>query len=391
MKQEAITRLQEAEQVLNDIAAANCARDVAFFENKWIEQRTRQLDVMTESQNEKRERLQVMLALEEELILARDRLKGIQQKRRRARTEADRNELLSLPATVANIEEQIEAMATALGGAEFRELAGVTKNKKNALLALSLARGNLYEAKVGLVEARLRRHRHSGARLQQYLAKHLGDKTRNVRDKYNTYMRRVDKYGLDFSDAVQPDAPDLARVMAMSLDDPFWNRGELDPVDGEDEDINRVGIENFLSRRSAGEELRRIGREARQMTAWANLYYDRVVALGVKVTRAVGVVRSRLMSLYTIVKKQACKLWKQWGRDLPQQIQETATYVHGQNAQDEILKEKFRTVAAWADQEWKTLASKPMIQAEEPDMYEEAEDLYYENFYDMNGEMLQYL
>jgi hypothetical protein len=33
---------------------------------------------------------------------------------------------MSLPATVANIEEQIEAMATALGGAEFRELAGAT-------------------------------------------------------------------------------------------------------------------------------------------------------------------------------------------------------------------------------------------------------------------------
>jgi hypothetical protein len=70
-RNEAIKRLQEAEQVLNEIATANRARDVPFFENMWNEQRTRQLDAMTESQKEKRERLQVMLALEEELISAR--------------------------------------------------------------------------------------------------------------------------------------------------------------------------------------------------------------------------------------------------------------------------------------------------------------------------------
>ncbi|EGG00362.1 uncharacterized protein MELLADRAFT_93351 [Melampsora larici-populina 98AG31] len=331
-----------------------------------------------------------MLGLEEELILARERLKGIQLKRRRARTQADNIDLMSLPTTVANIEEQIEAMASALGGAEFRRLAGATKDQNNALLTLSLARALLYEAKVGLVEARLRRHRHTGTRLQQYLAKHLGDKTKNVRTKYHTYMRRVDSYAIDFPDAVQPQSPELAEVMAMTLDDPFWNRGELDPAAGEEDDMNRIGIESFLSRRSAGEELRRIGREARQMTAWSNMYYERVVALGRKVDEAVGSIQSRLRSLYNIVKRQTCKLWKQWGRDLPQQLQDTATYLEGQHDLDEALKEKFATVTSWADQEWKTLAEKPIIQAEEPDLYEHAEDLHYENLYDMNGELLDY-
>jgi hypothetical protein len=122
-----------------------------------------------------------------------------------------------------------------------------------------------------------------GARQQQYLSKHLGDKTKEVRVKYNTYVRRVDKYALDFPDAVQPQRPELAGVMAMTLEDAFWNRAELDPAAGEEGDLNRIGIQSFLSRRSAGEELRRIGREARQMTAWANMYYERVVALGRKV------------------------------------------------------------------------------------------------------------
>ncbi|EGF99819.1 uncharacterized protein MELLADRAFT_94087 [Melampsora larici-populina 98AG31] len=387
-RQEAIKRLAEAEQVLNEIAAVNRAHNHSFFENKWNEQRTRQLDVMTETQNEKRERLKVMLGLEEELIQARDRLKAIQVKRRRARTQADNVQLMSLPDTVANIEEQIEAMATALGGAEFSDLAGATQNQTNALLTLSLAREYLYEAKVGLVEARLRRHRQSGARLQQYLAKHLGDKTKNVRVKYSTYLRKVEKYALDFPDAVQPALPELGDVMAMTMDDPFWSRGKVEPAVGVEADITRLGIENFLSRRSAGEELRRIGREARQMTAWSNMYWARVVALGRKVNEAVGVVRNRLKSLYNIVKRQACKLWKEWGRDLPQQIQETATYIEGQTDQDVTLKEEFGRVTAWADQEWKALAGKPIIQAEEPDDYEQAEDLHYENLYDMNGEML---
>lgn len=33
---------------------------------------------------------------------------------------------MGLPGTVADIEEQIEKVATALGGAEFRDLAGAT-------------------------------------------------------------------------------------------------------------------------------------------------------------------------------------------------------------------------------------------------------------------------
>jgi hypothetical protein len=101
-------------------------------------------------------------------------------------------------------------------------------------------------------------------------------------------------------------------------------------------------------------------------------------------------VQRRLRSLYNIVKRQTCKLWKQWGRDLPRQIDETATYIAGQNEGDERLKVQFGTVTAWADQEWKTLAGQPIIQAEEPDLFEQAEVLEYENLYDMNGELLHW-
>lgn len=50
----------------------------------------------------------------------------MQSIRRRARTEADHNDLMALPASVADIEEQIESVASVLGGAAFRNLAGAT-------------------------------------------------------------------------------------------------------------------------------------------------------------------------------------------------------------------------------------------------------------------------
>jgi hypothetical protein len=48
----------------------------------------------------------------------------MQGTRRRTRTQAERNELLSLPRTVADFEERIDAVASDLGGEEFRGLFG---------------------------------------------------------------------------------------------------------------------------------------------------------------------------------------------------------------------------------------------------------------------------
>ncbi|EGF97585.1 uncharacterized protein MELLADRAFT_84847 [Melampsora larici-populina 98AG31] len=133
-----------------------------FFKNLWTTQKAWQLDAMNEQKSRKKELIAVLLGLEEELIGARERLRTIQRTRRRARTEAENNDLMALPATVADVEEQIEAVATALGGAAFRDLAGATDNRTNALIAILIARSNLYEAKVGLTESRLRRHHNTG-------------------------------------------------------------------------------------------------------------------------------------------------------------------------------------------------------------------------------------
>ncbi|EGF97133.1 uncharacterized protein MELLADRAFT_87766 [Melampsora larici-populina 98AG31] len=164
-KTEARTRLEEAEVTLRKLSSPGdgCpGRDIAYYEATWMAQRARQLDIIEESQNEKREKLGVLLTLEEGLHVALQRLEALRATRRRARTQAERNELVALPATVADFEEHIHAVVTELGGNEFQNILGLTSIQTNASLTITIARAKMYEARVGVIEARLRQHRNTG-------------------------------------------------------------------------------------------------------------------------------------------------------------------------------------------------------------------------------------
>ncbi|EGG06007.1 uncharacterized protein MELLADRAFT_72010 [Melampsora larici-populina 98AG31] len=174
--------------------------------------------------------------------------------------------------------------------------------------------------------------------------------------------------------------------MSMPLDDPFWNRGEVPPKEREGAERDRLGIQSFLSRRSSQEELRRIAREVRQMTGWANSYHGRIKSLKQRVAAApVGSIRDRLTCLYSIVSKKACKLWKKWGVELKRQLQETSTLLVNTREMDKILKKGFEKVTKWTEKLWRKMAG---IQAQEPSEFEEAEDEEYDQLYDMFGELI---
>ncbi|KAH9807757.1 hypothetical protein DFH28DRAFT_1088776 [Melampsora americana] len=279
-------RLAEAEDTLRTLALPVPGEGLAghpsqFFENEWNAQRTKQLDVMTETTKQKREKLLILLKMEEELVIARGQLRDLQSKTRRARTQAEKNELLALPGSIVDIERQIEAMANALGGAEFGALTGPTGNVANATLAISLARDKMYEAKVGLVECRIRRHLASGTRQSQHMSRIYSDKTRDLLNKYNTYARRVRKFRADYPRGPRFELPDYETVMGMEMEDQFWNRGEVDEDEHQTAENVRIrqGIDAFLRQRSAQEEIRRISREVRQMLGWAIEYHGRIMVL----------------------------------------------------------------------------------------------------------------
>lgn len=68
--------------------------------------------------------------------------------------------------------------------------------------------------------------------------------------------------------------------MNMDLLDPFWNEAALNHPEEPWASCQRTkdGIVAFQSRRSSEEELRRLGREVRQLMLWALDYQGRVDA-----------------------------------------------------------------------------------------------------------------
>lgn len=118
-----------------------------------------------------------------------------------------------------------------------------------------------------------------GQRQQQYMARQHSEKTKNLRVKYQTYARRVETYHTDFPRATRVQLPEVGTVMLMSLEDAFWNRGEVDAEEhAEHAEMFRAGIDATLLKRSAVEELRRIARELRQMIGWAIDYHERIMS-----------------------------------------------------------------------------------------------------------------
>ncbi|EGG11853.1 uncharacterized protein MELLADRAFT_88936 [Melampsora larici-populina 98AG31] len=290
-KTEARQRLEEAEVTLKTLISPGdgCpGRDAAYLEGQWMAQRARHLDIIEESKSEKRDKISLLLELEEGLHVSLKRLDSLQNARRRASTQAERRELVALPGTVVDFEERIGAVANELGGNEFRGMLGVTATQTNAILAISIARGKMYEARVGVIEARLRQHRNEGTRQQQQTTRQCGDKLRNLRDKYNTYKRRVQKYHTDYPRRRRVELPDFDTIESMEPDDPFWNRGEDEVLPGEEAESERIrrGITAFLARRGAQEELRRLARESRHMMGWAIEYHQRI--MGLKITMQQG-------------------------------------------------------------------------------------------------------
>lgn len=70
------------------------------------------------------------------------------------------------------------------------------------------------------------------------------------------------------------------------------------------------------------------------------------------------------------------------------ELQDTSAYINDNNDEFAKMKADFEKVTDWSEKEWRMMAGKPIIRAEEPDMYEEDEEFIYEQLYDMNGELL---
>lgn len=109
-----------------------------------------------------------------------------------------------------------------------------------------------------------------GTKMQQTLKKTMTQKQLLFKRKWSSFKTQVDRYN-----EIQPvsnlPCPTLEEAKSLDFEDTFWNVGPLShpsekwAVDPK----TKEGIQAFLMYRSCGEELRRIGRETRQMVLGA--------------------------------------------------------------------------------------------------------------------------
>lgn len=109
----------------------------------------------------------------------------------------------------------------------------------------------------------------------------IREKSKRLARKHRTYLRHASTYNQDQDPTSKIPEPTLAIILGLDLSDAFWPRGELGEAneDWASDPSTQEGIEAFRAQRSASEELRRTGREARQLLAWAVDHQKRLSVL----------------------------------------------------------------------------------------------------------------
>ncbi|EGG05679.1 uncharacterized protein MELLADRAFT_64005 [Melampsora larici-populina 98AG31] len=191
-------------------------------------------------------------------------------------TREEQKNLLRLPQTIVLAETKAHDLAQELG----TKLLAARDGNKTALIALQIAKSNLYEAKVGLVEQQRRAHLHTGTTDQAYNNQQHNKKKNLPQKKYRTYHRHVLKYNS------QPRRrrrdmlcdPTYEELLSMAVTDGFWDLGGLSHPDEEwaSNDHTREGIQLYLLLRAAKEEIKRIARETCQLIWWALEYQVKI-------------------------------------------------------------------------------------------------------------------
>ncbi|KAH9808531.1 hypothetical protein DFH28DRAFT_909133 [Melampsora americana] len=327
--QKAKKRLSEAQVSLDDLLQQH-GHTVEYLSLQWERQRKAQMDVISATARQKRERMAELLEMEEELIETREKLRRLKLKRVRARTGREKRDLLNIPKSLGLLEAQIHAAAAELGTQEFLELTGMSDDRAKPLLALQVAKGKLYEARVGVIEARRRAERTTGTTSQTQLNQIKSQKNKILQKKYRSHHRRVQAYNERFTPSPLIPDPSLADVERMDLSDPFWSGGSTlsHPEEPWASDLpTRDGIQAFLAHRSSKEELCRIAREARQLTQWALDYQSKIDSVRPQVDEGMSDSNQTCSSLHLGLSKVARQLWYKWGSDLIHVIRSTAIFL----------------------------------------------------------------
>ncbi|KAH9823853.1 hypothetical protein DFH28DRAFT_1117631 [Melampsora americana] len=157
--------------------------------------------------------------------------------------------------------------------------------------------------------------------------------------------------------------PTFEDVKAMPMTHPFWDGSGLSHPDKPwaiNNDV-KTGIQAWLTRGSAREEVGRIGREVRQLILWALDYQKRVddslPAPGVEedVTST---------SLHAQLTKASTQLWMRWDPQLQDVLRWTASSVQGSNELDQDIKAECAFMILGCRSQWEKFRGRAIISAE---------------------------
>ncbi|EGF99350.1 uncharacterized protein MELLADRAFT_112798 [Melampsora larici-populina 98AG31] len=259
--------LPEADKALENHARANVMHTAEYCQDQWDRQRAQQLKAISVKTKEKRERLGVF-----------QKLIDLNAMKVPVRTAEQREDLLNLPRSLVALESKIQELADELGNAELLNNRQGSTVRVKAILSIQVALGFLYEAAVDLMQENAHAATRTGATQQPQNEKLRQKKRAQLKKKLATYIRHASKYNRRFRPHHRLLEPTLDEVMAMDLLDPFWDEVALNHPDEPWAtcESTKNGIIALRSRFASEEELRRLGREVRQLMGWAVDYQARI-------------------------------------------------------------------------------------------------------------------
>ncbi|KAH9807212.1 hypothetical protein DFH28DRAFT_1101289 [Melampsora americana] len=259
-------------QKLNALQHQNPMYTQEYLKAQWNRQRECQLRAMVvENSQVLNKMLNRLMELEEQHREAEEELKALKAKRRQLRTASEKRKITHLPQTILILDEQINELVQELGSDHYRDMPGASTPKGRLLIRIRVSKSKLYGAKVDVFKSQRKNDEREGTRMQQRSKKHLQDKQRALKDKYNVYLGNVDKFNTEYPSPQPIECPSLEEILRMSLADHFWDIGQLTHPEeawAVDQDT-RDGIQAYLDASHSHDEIRRVGRECRQAAKWA--------------------------------------------------------------------------------------------------------------------------
>ncbi|EGF97887.1 uncharacterized protein MELLADRAFT_69702 [Melampsora larici-populina 98AG31] len=318
---------------------------------------------MTVRAKEKQERMKVLVKLEEELLEARGKLNALDATNAEIRTVEQRNELLDLPRSLVLLEQKIQLLADEVGYTELINVRRGPDAQVKSVLAVQVALGFLYEAKFDVIQQVANAAIRTGA-------------TQQPRND----LRHASKYNERYRPAHRLQEPSLDEVVAMDLLDPFWDEVALNHQDEPWATCQSTkdGIVALRNKVACEEELRRLGREVRQLVRRGLDFEARVEAC--KPSDANGELRiAEWSSIYSGLAKRTCRLWKHWDRGLLEVLQATHNHVGVSVESDNMLIVKWERMVSRTQRTWAEILGVLILEGDFPD---EVDDWAEEEFDD---------